>query len=383
MRRALDQLSKSPFMCHIEGATLPRRFQQPTFTIYNGKTNPMEYVSQFNQRMAIHSKDEVLMCKVFPSSLGPVAMRWFNGLKTNSIDSYRQLTQAFGSHFVTNIRTPQPLSALVSLSMHNGETLKAYLDRHWEMYNEMDGNFDDVAISTFKNNLPAKHGLRKSLISKLVTSERQLMKWIDKYKRVEKDQLQGKGKEKVIPQERRDFSGHHGQTHQEPQRDTTLGPPVGTINVILAALGRMGMRPSRVLSVAQLPAEVSKPESKRARMKSHPILSFSEEEKIGTTQPHDDVLVITLRIGDYDVKRVMVDDGSGAEVMYPDLYKGLRLKPEDLIPYSSPLISFDGKLVIPKGMIRLPIQTGPEIVEVNFIVVDTYSPPYRAIVGRP
>ena len=45
-------------------------------------------------------------------------------------------------------------------------------------------------------------------------------------------------------------------------------------------------------------------------------------------------------------------------------------------------MSFDGKFVIPKGMIRLPIQTGPEIVEVNFIVVDTYSP-YTAIVGRP
>nr|XP_023892629.1 uncharacterized protein LOC112004619 [Quercus suber] len=116
-------------------------------------------------------------------------------------------------------------------------------------------------------------------------------------------------------------------------------------------------------------------------MNFHPILSFLED-KIGTTQPHDDVSVITLRIGDYDVKRVMVDDGSGAEVMYPDFYKGLRLKPEDLMPYSSPLISFDGKLVIPKGMIRLPIQTGPEIVEVNFIVVDTYSP-YTAIVGRP
>ena len=68
--------------------------------------------------------------------------------------------------------------------------------------------------------------------------------------------------------------------------------------------------------------------------------------------------------------------------MYLDLYKGLRLKPEDLMPYSSPLMSFDGKPVIPKGMIRLPIQIGPEIVEVNFIVVDTYSP-YTAIVGRP
>ena len=117
-------------------------------------------------------------------------------------------------------------------------------------------------------------------------------------------------------------------------------------------------------------------------MNSYLILSFLEEDKIGTIQPHDDALLITLGIGDYDVKRVMVDGGSAAEVMYPDLYKGLELKPEDLTPYNSPLMSFDGKLVIPKGMIRLPVQTSPEIVEVNFIVVDTYSP-YTAIVSRP
>ena len=112
------------------------------------------------------------------------------------------------------------------------------------------------------------------------------------------------------------------------------------------------------------------------------IMSFSDEDKIGTIQPHDNALLIALRIGDYDVKKVMVDGGSAAEVMYPDLYKGMGLKPEDLMPYNSPLMSFDGKLVIPKGIIRLPIQTGPEIVEVNFIVVDTYSP-YTAIVDRP
>ena len=82
------------------------------------------------------------------------------------------------------------------------------------------------------------------------------------------------------------------------------------------------------------------------------------------------------------MKKVMVDGGSATKIMYPNLYKGLKLTPEDLLPYSSPLMSFDGKLVIPKGMIRLPIQTGPEIVEVNFIVIDTYSP-YTAIVGRP
>ena len=90
-------------------------------------------------------------------------------------------------------------------------------------------------------------------------------------------------------------------------------------------------------------------------MNFHPTLSFSKENKIKTTQPHDDALLITLRIGDYDVKRVMVDGGNAVEVMYPDLYKGLNLKLEDLMPYSSPLTSFDGKLVIPKGMIRPPI----------------------------
>ena len=71
--------------------------------------------------------------------------------------------------------------------MCDGETLKAYSGWYWEMYNEMDGNFDDVAINTFKNSLPAEHGLRKSLIGKPATSVHQLMDQINKYKRVEED----------------------------------------------------------------------------------------------------------------------------------------------------------------------------------------------------
>ena len=111
-------------------------------------------------------------------------------------------------------------------------------------------------------------------------------------------------------------------------------------------------------------------------------MGFSDEDKIGTIQPHYDVLVITLRIWGYDVKRVMVDQGSAVEIMYPNLYKGLNLKAEDLTPYSSPLVSFEGRIIIPKGQIRLPVQIGSEMVEVDFIVVDAYSP-YTAIVARP
>ena len=58
------------------------------------------------------------------------------------------------------------------------------------------------------------------------------------------------------------------------------------------------------------------------------------------------------------------------------------MKPEDLTAYDSPLVSFEGKIVTPKGQIRLPIQTSVEVVKVNFIVVDAYSP-YTIIVARP
>ena len=79
---------------------------------------------------------------------------------------------------------------------------------------------------------------------------------------------------------------------------------------------------------------------------------------------------------------VMIDQGSAVEIMYPDLYKGLNLKPESLTAYSSPLVSFEGKTVIPKGQIRLPMQTGSDVVEVDFIVVDAFSP-YTTIMGKP
>ena len=130
MNKALSQVSKSPFTRNIEGASLPRRFHQPTFTIYNGRTDLVEYVSHFNKWMTVHSKDKALMCKIFPSSLGPVAMRWFNGLRANSIDSFKKLTWAFGACFIRCSRVLQPLGSLLSMSMWEKGTLKAYSDRY-------------------------------------------------------------------------------------------------------------------------------------------------------------------------------------------------------------------------------------------------------------
>ena len=168
--------------------------------------------------MAVHSKNEALMCKVFPTSLGPMAMRWFDGLRKGSVSSFKELTRAFGAWFVTCSRVPWPLNSLLFMTMQERETLKAYLDRYWEMFNEIDENFNDVAIRTFKVGLPAKYDLRKSLTKKLVKSVRWLMDCIDEYKRVEEDQQQGKGKTKVVFQDKRDFRSDR-YNNNWPQRD--------------------------------------------------------------------------------------------------------------------------------------------------------------------
>ena len=130
MSRALNQISKSPFTRRIEGGKLPRWFTQPSFTMYNGRTDPVERVSHFSQRMVVHSKNEALMCKVFPSSLELVAMRWFDGLREGSINSFKELTQVFRARFVTCSRVHQHLNSLLSITMLKGEILKIYSDRY-------------------------------------------------------------------------------------------------------------------------------------------------------------------------------------------------------------------------------------------------------------
>ena len=188
------------------------------------------------------------------------------------------------------------------------------------------------------------------------------------------------------------------------QGDASSRLLLGTINVIFVALGRTGSYPSRVMSVSCCLDEDSNSMSKRVKTRiplklgfsdedsnSMPkrikkripsVLGFSDEDKLGTIKPYDDALVVTLRISGYDVRRVMIDQGSAAEIMYHDLFKGLKLKPKNLTAYSSPLVSFKGKMIIPKGQIRLLMQTGSDVVEVDFIVVDAFSP-YTAIMSRP
>ena len=90
------------------------------------------------------------------------------------------------------------------------------------------------------------------------------------------------------------------------------------------------------------------PFEKKLKFTQEPI-AFNDDNLEGTIQLHDDALVVTARINGFIVKRVLIDQGSGAEVMYPDLFRGLGLKNEDLSKYDTPLVGFDGRMVISEG----------------------------------
>ena len=77
-------------------------------------------------------------------------MRWFDDLQEGSIIAFKELTRVFGARFVTCSRVPRPLNSLLSMTMREVETLKTYSDRYWEIFNEIDENFNDVAIRNFK-----------------------------------------------------------------------------------------------------------------------------------------------------------------------------------------------------------------------------------------
>ena len=126
MSRALRKDALSSYSRDIERAPMPSRFTRPPFNSYNGKMDPVEHVSQYIQMMSLHTHNDSLMCNVFPSSLRPMALRWFNGLRNDLIHSFAELIQEFSIRFMTCSWVLQLVDALLSMKMGTEETLRSY-----------------------------------------------------------------------------------------------------------------------------------------------------------------------------------------------------------------------------------------------------------------
>nr|XP_023925793.1 uncharacterized protein LOC112037214 [Quercus suber] len=113
---------------------------------------------------------------------------------------------------------------------------------------------------------------------------------------------------------------------------------------------------------------------------------FNEGDARGVKQPHNDPLVIALTIEGFNIKRILVDNGSSADIIYFPAFQQLKLDPKRLRPFDSPLVSFSGDKVNPKGIVTLTVTVGtyPKQLtcDLDFLVVDCPST-YNVIIGRP
>ena len=117
------------------------------------------------------------------------------------------------------------------------------------------------------------------------------------------DHLEQLLREEKLKQLLHHSSGRGSQTSSAFRGNATSRPPIGIINVIFTALGKIGSCPSRIISVSCCSDEGFSSMLKRVKMNVPFVLGFSDEDKLGTIQLHDDALVVTLRIGGYDVKK--------------------------------------------------------------------------------
>uniref|UniRef100_A0A2N9I4J6 Uncharacterized protein n=1 Tax=Fagus sylvatica TaxID=28930 RepID=A0A2N9I4J6_FAGSY len=489
--KALHQISHSPFSKEIESARLPRNFSAPTYVMYDGKADPVGHISHYRQSMAIHLGNNALMCRMFPSSLGPMSLRWFNRLPHSSIFSWNELAEAFVSRFITNSRKPKEFASLMSMRMKDSESLKNYSARYWEVYNEVDGGTEDMAMKTFKEGLHPESELRHSLSKRSARNMRDLMSRIEQYVRVEEDRARTGALSAQNRPQRRPNNTEQKRAEIPPRNPTRFPRPkeaVGVYTVFnqpiyrimgdiknepffmwpaplggdptkrdpnkycsyhrekghmtekcftlkkhlddLAKAGHLrcyindGQRQhyhegptivhntkpaARIIetihtsrsnghSYDRLKSDLKKAQhlrevfqihegsviSKKPRMdypENEQQIFFSDEDLRDVQTPHDDPLVIKLRIGDSDVKRVLVDQGSCSEIMYPDLFHGLGLKQTDLQPYDAPLVGFSGESVRPMGRITLNVHTGPISLETEFVLEkarDTHTETYSS-----
>ena len=146
MWKQLQQILYSPFLAKIERAWLPTKFTTPNMTAYNGRSDPVGHLSHYRQSMALYNRNDALMCRIFPSSLGEVALQWFDRLEHESICSWRELSKAFTTRFFTNKRKPKKVDSLMALTMKPSGTLKSYSRRYWDTYNEIDRCGEDLVI---------------------------------------------------------------------------------------------------------------------------------------------------------------------------------------------------------------------------------------------
>ncbi|KAK3038717.1 hypothetical protein RJ639_028324 [Escallonia herrerae] len=428
----------------IEKAKLPPNFRMPQCDLYDGIGDPGEHVYQFETNMLLLQVSDAVMCRAFPTTLRKAAHAWFKSLQPGSIYSFGQLSDLFQKHFVSSHSRRKNLASLLNIVQEKNESLACFLGQFNAATLKIDNLDESMKYTAFLRSLPptskfafsvnksppegksAKRSKRDERrpkdtfnLTPLNAKPSQILHEIKDDKA-----LQWPDRIKSRPNKRNKdlwchFHNNHGHTTNncrslkraiealikrgqlrkfvapgEGRQQTPLAMEeredreenAGIINTISGGLAVGGSSGRARKAYAREVCITGQPPNKKLKTVPVAAITFSDEDSKDIKTPHDDPLVITIKAGKFDVKRVLIDNGSSAEIFFYDAFKKMNIPTDHLRKMDTPLYGFSNHPVAAEGIITLPVAIGTPSAQANFMldfVVVKVPSAYNAILGRP
>nr|CAN80065.1 hypothetical protein VITISV_035227 [Vitis vinifera] len=404
----------TPFCWHIIHYDPPRGFLVPKFSTYDGSSDPFDHIMHYRQLMTLDIGNSALLCKIFPTSLQVQALSWFHRLPPNSVDNFRDLSEAFVGQYLCSTRHKQNINTLQNIKMQENESLREFVKWFGQAVLQVEACSMDVVLQIFKRSICPCTLFFKSLVKKPPATmddfhpanlgcRTGIQKWCGK-----KCQTSGPARvvrSKVGEIEPSGTAAPHTPLHilrEAPPYDPRpiqlqrhflksqlriLATPKAIINYIhggpLDEEYDSKRKRQRLLRAASIRERVNSIRPGIAGGGPQPIdgtIIFPLIDPTRILQPHREALILSLGMGDFDVRRILIDPGSSTDLLQTSVIGHMGRDLSGLENLGRILSGFNGVVTTSLRDIVLPVQAGSVTLNVQFLVVQDLSP-FNAILG--
>ncbi|XP_074300130.1 uncharacterized protein LOC141631344 [Silene latifolia] len=403
-----DSYADSPFVDDIALVGVPKGSVPPAMTLYDGTTDPLDHINHYKHKMmvitATGSLKEACMCKGFGSTLFGATLQWFVSLPNKSITCFADLVNAFHQQFTSSRRPEKQTSDLYRIVQGPEEATRDFLNRFNREKVAIPRCDIATAIEAFRQGLHQDSDLYKDLTKYPCTTFEEVQTKAIAVMRLEEDSGPMRAAYGTDPTYRKAHvekqnertkpyskpvnkvsEGPGGKNNSEPPPKVLPTPsPVCTriVNVITGGSELCGLTYSAAKRHATQ-TKGDKPEfSCRISRQDLPAVTFDETDAQNTTEQHHDALIITLPIGNCEVRKILVDTGSSVNLIMLETLKGMRFSEKDLATKEVTLVGFSGETKHSLGEIVIPTYANGVNKQVRYLVIDGPST-YNVILGRP
>ena len=175
----------SPLGQHILDYEPPRGFVIPPFAMYNGSSDSYDHMLHFNQAMILNTRDDQLLCKVFPASLKGLTLAWFHKLPRGSINSFGELWVVFVSQYLCSVRQKGNISSLQAILKQEDESIQDFTRRFKKAVQQIDIYSMDAVLQNFRISFGPTTPFFQSLSLDPLATMEELYRWADKFSTLE------------------------------------------------------------------------------------------------------------------------------------------------------------------------------------------------------